>query len=121
MSFAIIKPRNQATVATVSAGVILLINSRLWLQMPVVDPMSLALVAWTAAAGGVGSAVHSQRGYVQAPEGQTQGAAATRRAIEHRTALMPTLLLRYLAPVRAFSVSRKAFKALRPSGMGNKM
>ncbi|WP_156507480.1 histidine kinase [Arthrobacter sp. OY3WO11] len=84
LSFAIIKPRNQAIVATVSVGVILLINSGLWLQMPVVDPMSLALVAWTAAAGGVGSAVHSQRGYVQALEGQAQRAEATRRAIVER-------------------------------------
>lgn len=84
LSFAIIKPRTHAIVATVLVGLILLVNSGVWLQMPVVDPMSLALVAWTAAAGGVGSAVHSQRGYVQALEGQAQRAAATRRAIVER-------------------------------------
>mgnify|MGYP000023221946 CR=1 FL=1 len=84
LSFAIVKPRNQAIVATTTVGVILLINSGLWLQMPVLDPMPLALLAWTAAAGGVGSAVHSQRGYVRALEGQTQRAAATRRAIVER-------------------------------------
>jgi signal transduction histidine kinase len=84
LSFAIIRPRTPAIVATVMIGGTLLVNSAVWLRMPVVDPMSLALVAWTAAAGGVGSAVHSHRKYVQALEGAAQRATATRRAIVER-------------------------------------
>ncbi|MFF1253781.1 sensor histidine kinase [Pseudarthrobacter sp. NPDC058329] len=84
MSFAILRPRAQAVVATVCVGLVLVTESLALSHLSLLDPMTLALVAWTTAAGGMGSAVHAQRQYVQALEEQSKGLLKTREAIVAR-------------------------------------
>jgi signal transduction histidine kinase len=89
-SFAMLKPRTYAVAATSAVGFVLVGESFLLLHLSVFDPLSWALVAWTAAAGGVGSAVRFQRQYVEALEEQasslvrTREAAVARRIAEER-------------------------------------
>lgn len=92
-SFAAVRPRKQAIAATTAVGFVLVTQSTIGLHTPVFDPMTLALIAWTAAAGGVGSAVRSQRQYVRALEEQsntlirTREADVARRIAEERMAI----------------------------------
>jgi signal transduction histidine kinase len=89
-SFAMIKPRTNAVAATTAVGLVLVVEAFLALHISVLDPLGWALVAWTAAAGGVGSAVQSQRRYIEALEErasslvQTREAAVARRIAEER-------------------------------------
>jgi signal transduction histidine kinase len=84
LSFAIVRPRAQAVAGTIVVGFILVTESALWLHVPPSDPLSLALMAWTTAAGGVGAAVHSERAYVNALEEQSRRVLATREAVVAR-------------------------------------
>lgn len=89
-SFTALKPRTQAVAATTAVGFVLVGESLLLLNLSVFDPLTWALVAWTTAAGGVGSAVRSQRQYVEALEEKaaslvrTREAAVARRIAEER-------------------------------------
>lgn len=89
-SFAMLRSRTNAVAATTAVGVVLVVEAFLLLHVSVLDPLTWALVAWTAAAGGVGSAVRSQRQYVEALEEQasslvrTREAAVARRIAEER-------------------------------------
>lgn len=79
-SFAIRRPRAQAVLATTLVGLLLVSQSMLWLNFSVYDPTVLALVWWTAAAGGVGSAVRYQRRYMLVHREQSLSLAKTREA-----------------------------------------
>ncbi|MBP2266370.1 signal transduction histidine kinase [Pseudarthrobacter sp. PvP004] len=79
-SFTALRPHNQSVAATTTVGFVLIAQSTLGLHTPIFDPMTLALIAWTAAAGGVGSAVRSQRQYVRALEEQSSTLLRTREA-----------------------------------------
>lgn len=92
-SFAMLKPRTHAVTATTAVGLVLVVEAFLLMHVSVFDPLIWALVAWTAAAGGVGSAVRSQRQYVEALEEQaknllqTRGAVVARRIAEERMSI----------------------------------
>ena len=93
VSFAMLKPRTHAVAATTAVGLVLVVEAFLLIHVSVLDPLTWALVAWTAAAGGVGSAVRSQRQYVEALEEQasslvqTREAAVARRIAEERMSI----------------------------------
>lgn len=84
LSFAILKSRSHVITAMPIIGVILIVESVFLLKNPLLDPLTFALVAWTAAAGGIGSAVRSHRGYVRALEERSESLLATREAIVAR-------------------------------------
>lgn len=83
-SFAALKPRTHAVTATTAVGLVLIAEAFLLMHVSVFDPLNWALVAWTAAAGGVGSAVRAQRQYVEALEDQAHNLLQTREAVVAR-------------------------------------
>ncbi|MHA7189444.1 sensor histidine kinase [Arthrobacter sp. MDT2-16] len=84
MSFAMINSRTQAIYATASVGVLVLAQALIQVPVPIYDPLALALVAWTTAAGGVGAAISAHRSYVKALEDQNRRALEIREAIVAR-------------------------------------
>lgn len=83
-SFAMLKPRTHAVAATTAVGIVLVGEALVLLHLLVFDPLLWALVAWTAAAGGIGSAVRFQRQYVEALEEQASSLVRTREAVVAR-------------------------------------
>lgn len=83
-SFAMLKPRTHAVAATTAVGLVLVAEAFLLMHVSVFDPLTWALIAWTAAAGGVGSAVRSQRQYIEALEDQANNLLQTREAVVAR-------------------------------------
>ncbi|YCK79895.1 histidine kinase (plasmid) [Arthrobacter sp. D3-18] len=83
-SFAMLRPRTHAVAATTAVGFILVTEAFLVMHASFLDPLTWALIAWAAAAGGVGSAVRSQRQYVEALEEQASNLLQAREAVVAR-------------------------------------
>lgn len=79
-SYASQKPRIQAMVATAGVGLLLFAQSLFDLNASIIDPPTLALMWWTAAAGGIGSAVRYQRHYLLAHRERSVSLSRTRKA-----------------------------------------
>jgi signal transduction histidine kinase len=83
-SFAVLRPRTHAVAATTVVGLVLVVEAFLLIHVSAFDPLTWALVAWTAAAGGIGSAVRAQRQYVETLEDQAINLLQTREAVVAR-------------------------------------
>jgi len=72
------RPRAVTLAATVGLGTVLFTDAVLRLRVSPLDPVSLALVGWTAAVAGAGLTLRAQRDYLDAVQQQARAAVAAR-------------------------------------------